>query len=91
MTKKLVPIDHHKERDARFLRKLFLEDANDTSLSDTATGRKVQVEAGKNLARLQHLLQVDKAIEKVSPEEKKREQELTDADKDVIKEALGFK
>ena len=89
MTKKLVPIDHHKERDARFLRNLFLEVANDASLSSTATGRKVQVEAGKNLARLQHLLQVDKGVEKASLEEKKKEQELTDADKKVIDDALA--
>ena len=91
MTKKLVPIKNFSEKDARFLRKLFLEVANDESLSTSATGRKVQVEAGKNLARLQHLLQVDKRIERVSPEEKKQQQELTDADKAVIKEALGFK
>lgn len=91
MTEKLVPIKNFSEKDARFLRKLFLEVANDESLSGTATGRKVQVEAGKNLARLQHLLQVDKGVEKASLEENKKQQELTDADKDVIKEALGFK
>ncbi len=90
MTEKLVPIKNHSEKDARFLRKLFLDVANDASLSGNATGRKVQVEAGKNLARLQHLLQVDKAVEKISPEEKKERDELTDADKKVIDDALGF-
>ena len=91
MTQKLVPIRNHSEKDARFLRELFLEIANDKSLSTSATGRKVQVEAGKNLARLQHLLQVDKKIERISPEEKKKQEELTDADKKVLKDAFGLK
>ena len=85
MTKKLVPIGNHKEKDLRLIREEMLK----TIKSDTATA-KDKTDASKLLARMHKALQPDKTIEKVSPEEKKREQELTDADKKVIKEALGF-
>ena len=86
MTKKLVPIDHHKEKDLRLVREKLLE-----IIKDSDSKAKDVTDASKLLARMHKALQPDKTIEKVSPEEKKREQELTDTDKDVIKEALGFK
>ena len=62
--------------DAVFLRKFFLSVINNKKLAETATGMKVRVEAAKNLARLQHLLQVDKTVEK-TPQEKKKAIELS--------------
>lgn len=85
MTKKLVPIDHHKERDLRLVRIKLLEIIN----SDDSKAKDI-TDASKLLARMHKALAPDKIIEKVSPEEKKKEQELTDTDKKVIKEALGF-
>ena len=85
MTKKLVPIDHHKEKDLRLVRTKLLE-----IIEDSNSKAKDVTDASKLLARMHKALAPDKTIEKVSPEEKKKEQELTDADKKVIKEALGF-
>jgi len=85
MTKKLVPIDHHKEKDLRLVRIKLLE-----IIENPISKAKDITDASKLLARMHKALAPDKTIEKVSPEEKKKEQELTDADKDVIKEALGF-
>jgi len=84
MTKKLVPIDHHKERDLRLIREKLLK-----IIKDDDSKAKDVTDASKLLARVHKALLPEK-IEKVSPEEKKKEQELTDADKAVIKEALGF-
>jgi len=84
MTKKLVPIDHHKEKDLRLIRERLLK-----IIKDEDSKAKDVTDASKLLARVHKALLPEK-IEKVSPEEKKREQELTDTDKDVIKEALGF-
>ena len=84
MTKRLVPIDHHKEKDLRLIRKKLLE----TIESDTATARDI-TDASKLLARMHKALQPDKTIEKVSPEEKKAQQELTEKDKEVIERALA--
>jgi len=86
MTKKLVPIGNHKEKDLRLVRIKLLE-----IIENPISKAKDITDASKLLARMHKALQPDKTIEKVSPEEKKKEQELTDTDKDVIKEALGFK
>ncbi len=85
MTEKLVPIGKHKESDLRLIRtklKAIIENV-DSKAKDVT-------DAAKLLARMHKALQPDKTIEKVSAEEKKQEQELTDQDKDTIKEALGF-
>ena len=84
MTKKLVPIDHHKEQDLRLVRTKLLE-----IIKDSNSKAKDVTDASKLLARMHKALQPDKTIEKVSPEGKKREQELTDADKKVIDDALA--
>jgi len=86
MTKKLVPIDQHKEKDLRLIRKRLLE----TIESNSATAKDI-TDASKLLARMHKALAPEKVTTKVSAEEKKKEQELTDTDKAVIKEALGFK
>jgi len=70
-------IEGYGGKDATFLRNFFLSVINDEMLAKTATGMKVRVEAAKNLARLQHLLQVDKKVERISPQEKKKAQELS--------------
>ena len=85
MTEKLVPIENHKDRDMRLVRKKLLEIIE----SDNPKAKDV-TDASKLLARMHKALQPDKTIEKISPEEKKKEQELTDQDKANIKEALGF-
>lgn len=77
MAKKTSPIEAYSGKDATFLRNFFLSVINDEMLAKTATGMKVRVEAAKNLARLQHLLQVDKKVERISPQEKKKTEELT--------------
>ncbi len=86
MTEKLVPIGNHKEKDLRLIREEMLK----TIKSDTATA-KDKTDASKLLARLHNALKPDKVVEKISPEEKKAQEELTDKDKEVIKEALEFK
>ena len=84
MTKKLVPIGNHKEKDLRLIREEMLK----TIKSDTATA-KDKTDASKLLARMHKALQPDKTIEK--PSEEKKQQELSDADKKVIEKALaGF-
>ena len=79
MTKKLVPIDHHKEKDLRLIREEMLK----TIKSETATA-KDKTDASKLLARMHKALQPDKIIDKTSLEEKKAQQELTDAEKKVV-------
>jgi len=86
MTQPLVPIGNHKEKDLRLIRtklKAIIENI-DSKAKDVT-------DASKLLARMHKALQPDKVVEKISPEEKKAQEELTDKDKDVIKEALGFK
>ena len=61
MTKKLVPIDHHKEKDLRLIREEMLK----TIKSDTATA-KDKTDASKLLARMHKALQPDKTVERVS-------------------------
>lgn len=98
MTKKLVPIDHHKEKDLRLIREKLLNTIKSEYKCETCKGTfkfknpaaKDITDASKLLARMHKALAPDKTIEKISPEEKKKEQELTDTDKKVIKEALGF-
>ena len=85
MTEKLVPIENHKEKDMRLVRKKLLEIIE----SDSSKAKDV-TDASKLLARMHKALAPDKTIEKVSAEEKIKEQELTDQDKANIKEALGF-
>ena len=89
MTEKLVPIGDHKEKDAIFLREFLLGVIRDKKLKESATGQKVRVEAAKNLARLQHLLQVDKKIERISPQEKKKNEELTPSQLADVNELLN--
>ena len=83
MTKKLVPIDHHKEKDLKLIREKLLK-----IIKDDDSKAKDVTDASKLLARVHKALLPEK-VEKVSPEEKKREQELTDADKKVIDDALA--
>ena len=89
MTKKISAIEEYREKDAIFLRKFFLSVINDKTLAKTATGMKVRVEAAKNLARLQHLLQVDKKVERISPQEKKKTEELTPDQKAKVDSILN--
>jgi len=84
MTEKLVPIGNHKEKDLRLIRKRLLE----TIQSNEATAKDI-TDASKLLARMHNALKPDKVVEKISPEEKKAQEELTDKDKEVIKEALA--
>ena len=86
MTQKLVPIENHKEKDLRLVRTKLLE-----IIKDSDSKAKDITDASKLLARMHKALQPDKIIDKTLLEETKKQQELTDADKDVIKEALGFK
>lgn len=86
MTEKLVPIGNHKEKDLRLVREKLLG-----IIKDSDSKAKDVTDASKLLARMHKALQPDKVVEKISPEEKKAQEELTDKDKDVIKEALGFK
>ena len=86
MTEKLVPIENHKEKDLRLVRKKLLE-----IIEDSDSKAKDVTDASKLLARMHKALQPEKIIDKTLLEETKKQQELTDVDKDVIKEALGFK
>lgn len=83
MTQKLVPIDHHKERDLRLIREKLLK-----IIKDDESKAKDVTDASKLLARVHKALLPEK-IEKISPEEKKSQKELTDADKKVIDDALA--
>ena len=83
MTKKLVPIDHHKEKDLRLVRIKLLEIIN----SDDSKAKDV-TDASKLLARMHKALQPDKIIDKISSEEKKKEQELLPEEKARIDNAL---
>ncbi len=85
MTEKLVPIGNHKDRDMRLVRKKLLE-----IIEDVDSKAKDVTDASKLLARMHKALAPEKVTTK-APEEIKAQQELTDADKAVIKEALGFK
>ena len=72
MTKKKSPIGPHKEKDAWALRELYLAIINATAkikcphCQETFDHRiidvKNKIEAGKMLARMHHLLQVDKTV-----------------------------
>jgi len=84
MTKKLVPIGNHKERDLRLIREEMLK----TIKSDTATA-KDKTDASKLLARMHKALAPEKIIDKTLLEETKKQQELSEADKKVLKEALA--
>lgn len=84
MTKKLVPIDHHKERDLRLVRIKLLEIIN----SDDSKAKDI-TDASKLLARMHKALAPEKIIDKTLLEENKKQQELSDADKKVLKEALA--
>lgn len=89
MAKKISPIEAYSGKDATFLRDFFLSVINDKMLAETATGMKVRVEAAKNLARLQHLLQVDKKVERISPQEKKKAEELSPTEKAEVAAILN--
>jgi len=84
MTKKLAPISSHKEKDLRLIRKKLLEtiEANDATAKDIT-------DASKLLARMHKALAPEKITQKVSDEEKKAQQELTEKDKEVIDKALA--
>lgn len=68
-------IKEHQEPDARLLRESYLAVINkykkDDKIEGNASEVKVFIEACKNLARLQHLLQVDKTVQKI-PEGKNK-------------------
>ena len=89
MPKKISPIEAYSGKDATFLRNFFLSVINDEMLAKTATGMKVRVEAAKNLARLQHLLQVDKKVERISSQEKKKEKELSSVEMARVESILN--
>jgi len=84
MTKKLVPIDHHKEKDLRLIRIKLLE-----TIKGEKTSRKDITDAAKLLSRLHNALKPEKIIDKTLLKENKKQQELSDADKKVIEKALA--
>ena len=84
MTQKLVPIENHKEKDLRLIRDKLLK-----IIKDDESKAKDVTDASKLLARVHKALLPEK-IEKISPEEKKSRDELTDADKKVVKDAFGL-
>jgi hypothetical protein len=86
MTKPLVPIENHKDKDLRLIRKKLLE----TIESNKATAKDI-TDASKLLARMHKALAPEKVVDKTLLNEQKAQQELSDVDKAVIKEALGFK
>ena len=77
-------IKDDKPKDAVMLRKYFISIIKN---KDEAT--RDRNEAAKNLARLQHLLQVDKTVEKQS-KEKEIEQELTEEDQSLIYDLMKY-
>lgn len=83
MTQKLVPISNHKEKDLRLVRTKLLE-----IIEDPDSKAKDITDASKLLARMHKALQPEKITTK-APEEERREHELTDADKDVLRKALA--
>ena len=83
MTKKLVPIDHHKERDLRLVRTKLLE-----IIKDSDSKAKDVTDASKLLARMHKALAPEKIIDKISSEEKKKEQELSPEEQTRIDNAL---
>ena len=84
MTKKLVPISSHKEKDLRLVRTKLLEiiEGSDSKAKDIT-------DASKLLARMHKALAPEKVTTKVSDEEQKAQQELSDTDKDVLRKALA--
>ena len=83
MTQKLVPIENYKEKDLRLIREKLLN-----IIKDDNSKAKDVTDASKLLARVHKALLPEK-IEKVSPEEKKSQEELTDTDKKVLRDALA--
>lgn len=81
--KKEQSVATHREADARLIREKCLTVLENDDLLTNATGVKAVTEAGKLLARLQHLLQVDKQVikEKAKKEQKKKEEQLSAEDK----------
>jgi len=85
MTKKLVPIDHHKEKDLRLIRKKLLE----TIKSTKATAKDI-TDASKLLARMHKALAPEKVITK-PPQELKKEKELSPSEKAEMDSILNNK
>lgn len=83
MTRKLAPIETHKEKDLRLIRDRLLK-----IIKDENSKAKDITDASKLLARVHKALLPEK-IEKISPEEKKSQQELTEAEKETIRNALA--
>ncbi len=83
MTEKLVPIGNHKDRDMRLVRKKLLE-----IIEDVDSKAKDVTDASKLLARMHKALAPEKITTKVSDEDRRSQEELTDADKKVIDDAL---
>ena len=84
MTKKLVPIENYKEKDLRLIREKLLNIIkNDESKAKDVT------DASKLLARVHKALLPEKIIDKVLLEESKAQQELSEEDKKVLKDALA--
>ena len=79
--KQAESIKNKREDDAILLRNSYLAVINKYQKEDKIDGNasevKVFIEACKNLARLQHLLQVDKTIEQVKEKDKKEKIPLT--------------
>ena len=67
MTKKLVPIGNHKEKDLRLVRIKLLEIIN----SDDSKAKDI-TDASKLLARMHKALQPDKTIERTTRTDKPR-------------------
>lgn len=82
MTQRLVPIEHHKEKDLRLIRDKLLK-----IIKDDDSKAKDITDASKLLARVHKALLPEK-IEKVSPEEKRGEKELSVEEKARVETIL---
>jgi len=84
MTKKLVPIENYKEKDLRLIREKLLN-----IIKDDNSKAKDVTDASKLLARVHKALLPEKIIDKALLEESKAQQELSEEDKKVLKDALA--
>ena len=77
-------IKDHKTKDATMLRKYFI-----SIINNTQENTRDRNEAAKNLARLQHLLQVDKTVVKQS-QQKEGKKDLTEEDQVLIHDLMKY-
>ena len=73
MSKKKNPVEEHKDKDAKLLRKTYLSIIENGTQDGKVFGSpqeiKNVIEAAKNLARMHHLLQPDKVTQKETKEQ----------------------